>query len=411
MDISDAMDPSNAVDPSNAMDPSDAGDARPDVVVIGAGPGGLATAAELGRRGLSAVVVDKADAVGSAWRQHYERLHLHTIRWNSHLPGLKIPRSYGRWVARADVVRYLESYATHHRLNVALGVQADRIERDGAGAGHDGEWVVRSPQGDRRASTVVVATGYNHTPDIPPWPGLDTFAGEVRHSTAYRNAAPYAGRDVLVVGTGNTGAEIAVDLVEGGAARVRLAVRTVPTFVRREVGPMLDNSGAGRVLRRLPVKLVDRIIATTSRLRTPDLAAHGLPRPGPGVYTRLLADGTVPIIDVGLIKFIQSGQVEAVAAVSGFDDGLVRLSDGTAIAPDAVIAATGFKQGLDELVGHLGLLDDRGRPIVRGAQTHPHGPDLYFTGYTNPISGMFHELNRDARRIAQAVAKRAGVRA
>jgi cation diffusion facilitator CzcD-associated flavoprotein CzcO len=381
------------------MDTSDGSTASPDVVVIGAGPGGLAAAAELGRRGRSAVVIDQADAVGSAWRGHYERLHLHTIRWNSHLPGLKIPRSYGRWVARADVVRYLESYAAHHRLNLALGVQADRIEREKNG------WIVRSPQGDRRAGAVIIATGYNHTPDIPPWAGLDTFGGEVLHSTAYRNAAPYAGRDVLVVGTGNTGAEIAVDLVEGGAARVRLAVRTVPTFVRREVGPMLDNSGAGRVLRRLPVKLVDRIIATTSRLRTPDLSAHGLPRPGPGVYTRLLADGTVPIIDVGLIKFIQSGQVEAVAAVSGFDGDKVRLSDGTAIAVDAVVAATGFKQGLDELVGHLGLLDDRGRPIVRGAQTHPHGPDLYFTGYTNPISGMFHELNRDARRIAKAIAR------
>jgi cation diffusion facilitator CzcD-associated flavoprotein CzcO len=210
---------------------------------------------------------------------------------------------------------------------------------------------------------------------------------------------------VLVVGTGNTGAEIAVDLVEGGAGRVRLAVRTVPTFVRREVGPMLDNSGAGRVLRRLPVKLVDRIIATTSRLRTPDLSAHGLPRPGPGVYTRLLADGTVPIIDVGLIKLIRGGQVEVIAAVSGFDGDKVRLSDGTAIAPDAVIAATGFKQGLDELVGHLGLLDDRGWPSVRGAHTHPQAPNLYFTGYTNPISGVFHELNLDARRIAWAIAQ------
>ena len=370
-----------------------------DVVVIGAGPGGLAAAAALGRRGVSATVIDKADAVGSAWRGHYERLHLHTIRWNSHLPGLKIPRSYGQWVARADVVRYLETYAAHHRLDVALGVPVERVERAGAG------WVVRSPKGDRTARVVVVATGYNHTPDLPAWPGLDTFGGEVLHSAAYRNARPYAGRDVLVVGTGNTGAEIAVDLVEGGAARVRLAVRTVPTFVRREVGPMLDNSGVGRVLRRLPVKLVDRIIATSSRLTTPNLSAHGLPRPEPGVYSRLLADGAVPIIDVGLIKLLQNGQVEVVAAVSGFDGDKVRLLDDTTIAPEAVIAATGFAQGLDDLVGHLGVLDERGRPAVQGARAHPQAPDLYFTGYTNPISGMFHELNVDARRIARAIAK------
>jgi putative flavoprotein involved in K+ transport len=371
-----------------------------DVLVVGAGPGGLAVAAELGRRGVSTNVLDKADAVGSAWRAHYERLHLHTIRWNSHLPGLKIPRAYGRWVARADVVRYLDAYAAHHRLDVALGVQVTAIERDGSG------WLVRSPQGDRRSRFVVVATGYNHTPDLPNWDGLDAFGGEVVHSARYRDAGPYAGRDVLVVGTGNTGAEIAVDLVEGGAARVRLAVRTVPTFVRRQVGPMLDNSGTGRLLRRLPVRLVDRIIATSSRLTTPDLSAQGLPRPEAGAYTRLLADGAVPIIDVGLIDLLQSGRVEVVAAVAGFDGDKVRLADGTEINPDAVIAATGFRRGLDNLVGPLELLDDHGRPTVHGAVTHPHAPDLYFTGFTNPISGMFHELNVDARRIARAIAAR-----
>ena len=364
---------------------------------IGAGPGGLAAAAALRRRGVAAIVVDKAEEVGSAWRRHYERLHLHTIRWNSHLPGMRIPRSYGRWVARADVVRYLEAYVAHHRLDVRLGVHVDRLERDNG-------WIARSAQGDLRAGTVVVATGYNHTPDLPEWPGRESFGGELVHSADYRNAHSYAGREVLVVGTGNTGAEIAVDLVEGGAARVRLAVRTVPTFVRRQVGPMLDNSGTGRLLRRLPVRLVDRIIAVSSRLTTPDLAEHGLPRPAPGVYTRLLADGAVPIIDVGLIDLLQAGKVEVVGAVDGFEGDKVLLSDGTSITPDVVVAATGFRHGLDRLVGHLGVLNTRGLPTVHGSRVHPNAPSMYFTGFTNPISGMFHELNVDARRIARAIA-------
>ena len=367
------------------------------VIVIGAGPGGLATAAELKRFGVPTKVIDKADAVGSAWRRHYERLHLHTVRWTSHLPGYKIPRRFGEWVAREDVVQYLEDYTRHHRLNVRTGVQVDRIERV------DGHWVARSPQGDLEARRVVVATGYNHTPDVPAWPGAEGFSGELIHASRYRNAAPYRGKDVLVVGTDNTGAEIAVDLVEGGAARVRLAVRTVPAFVRRKVG-LLPNSALSIVLRPLPPKLVDRIADVASRLSTPDLSVQGLPRPEPGVYTRLLTDGAVPIIDVGLIDALQAGQVEVVGAVVGFDGDKVLLTGDETIAPDAVIAATGYKQGLERLVGHLDLLDHRGRPRVHGGHTHPHAPGMYFTGFTNPISGMFRELRIDARRIAKAVA-------
>ncbi|HEV7193560.1 MAG TPA: NAD(P)/FAD-dependent oxidoreductase [Jatrophihabitantaceae bacterium] len=370
-----------------------------DVIVIGAGPGGLAAAAELQRVGKTVSIIDKADAVASAWRAHYERLHLHTVRWTSHLPGYKIPRRYGEWVARDDVVHYLEDYAAHHQLHTILGVSAERLDHV------EGGWSISTTDhGDLRAPTVVVATGYNHTPDLPTWPGRDGYQGRLIHARDYRNADPYRGKDVLVVGTGNTGAEIAVDLVEGGAARVRLAVRTVPTFVRRKVGG-LPNSAVSIVLRRLPVKAVDRIIAVSSRLNTPDLSARGLPRPPADAYTRLLADGAVPIIDVGLIDAVRDGKVEIVPAVVGFDGAAVLLADAEPITPDAVVAATGYRQGLEKLVGHLGILDERGRPSVRSGAAHPATPGLYFTGFTNPISGNFRELRIDAKRIAKAVAR------
>ncbi|MEV0245998.1 NAD(P)/FAD-dependent oxidoreductase [Nocardia sp. NPDC050712] len=367
------------------------------VLIIGAGPGGLAAAACVTRAGREVVLVDKADSVASAWRGHYERLHLHTIRHHSHLPGYKFPRAYGDWVARADVVRYLEDYSAHHELRVRCGVTIDRLDRV------DDRWVARSPQGDITARNVVVATGYNHTPLLPDWPGRDTFRGELVHSSAYRNAAPFAGRSVLVVGTGNTGAEIAVDLVEGGASRVWLAVRTVPTFVRRQVVPGIGQSSVGILLRKLPVPFVDRFIAVASRLTTPNLSAFGLPRPAADVYTRLLADGAVPIIDIGLIDLIKARKVEIVGAVTGFDADKVLLADAATVAPDVVVAATGFEHGLHDLVGHLGLLDEQGRPMVHGGHTHPNAPGLYFTGFTNPISGMFRELALDARRIAKAM--------
>src|SRR6478609_5505435 len=342
------------------------------VIVVGGGPAGLAVAASLGRRGVPALVLERSAAVGASWRRHYERLHLHTTRRGSSLPGLVIPRRYGRWVARADVVRYLEAYAAHHRLDVRTGVEVARIDRDVSGT-----WRVETATGESlSARAVVVATGYNHTPVPPAWPGRATFTGELVHASDYRHAGPYRGRDVLVVGVGNTGAEIAVDLTEGGASRVRLAVRTAPHIVRR------SNFGwpaqaTGILVRHMPVRTIDLVASLIARV----------------------SEGSVPLQDVGLIAGVQSGRIEPVAAVASFDGKDVVLADESRVTPDVVLLATGYRRGLEPLVGDLGVLDDHGVP-VRSL------PGLYFTGFTNPISGMFRELRLDARKIARAVARR-----
>ncbi|MER5854516.1 flavin-containing monooxygenase [Streptomyces sp. NPDC059688] len=370
------------------------------VYVIGAGPGGLAAAYALRARGIRAVVLEKADRVGASWRGHYDRLHLHTTRRLSGLPGLAMPRRFGRWVSRDNVVRYLEKYAEHHELEIVTGVEVHRVERSGDGTG----WLLHASGGrELTGSAVVVATGFNHTPRIPDWPGREGYDGDFRHAGEYRDAEPYAGRDVLVVGVGNTGAEIAVDLAEGGAARVRLAVRTAPHILRRStLGWAAQYTGV--LVRRLPVGLVDRLAGPVGRMSTPDLSAQGLPRPDTGLYTRV-KQGAIPVQDVGLIDAVRRGKVEVVAAVEAFEDGKVVLADGSRLSPDAVIAATGYTRALDGLVGHLGVLDERGRPVVHGGRTPEQAAGLYFTGFTNPISGMFREMALDAGRIAKSVAK------
>lgn len=370
------------------------------VYVIGGGPGGLAVAASLRAKGVRAVVLEKSDAVGAAWRSHYDRLRLHTTRRLSALPGLAIPRSFGRWVARADVVRYLEKYAEVHELEIVTGVEVTRVERDA-----EGGWLLHATGGRRLTGrAVVVATGYNHTPRVPEWPGLEAYGGEFAHASAYRNPAPYAGRDVLVVGAGNTGAEIAADLVEGGAGRVRLAVRTVPHIVRRSTAGW-PAQRTGILVRRLPVRLVDKAGELMARVAVPDLSEHGLPRPDTGLYSRV-REGAIPVQDVGLIDAVRRGAVEIVGAVASFAGDKVVLADGSAITPDAVIAATGYGRALEPLVGHLGVLDERGRPLTHGARSPESAPGLYFTGFTNPISGMLREMARDAERIAKALAGR-----
>lgn len=368
------------------------------VYVIGGGPGGLAAAAALREQGVRAVVLEKSESVGASWRRHYDRLHLHTTRRLSGLPGLAIPRSFGRWVSRDNVIRYLEKYAELHELEIVTGVEVSRIEPSGS------DWLLHATGGRLLTGrAVVVATGYNHTPRLPDWPGRDSYTGELLHAGEYRNAAPYAGKDVLVVGVGNTGAEIAVDLMEGGAARVRLAVRTAPHIVRRSTAGW-PAQRTGILVRRLPVRLVDRAGEIMCKISVPDLTEQGLPRPDTGLYSRV-REGAIPVQDVGLIAAVRCGKVEPVAALESFEDSKAVLADGTRISPDTVIAATGYRRALENLVGHLGVLDERGRPVVHGGRTAAQAPGLYFTGFTNPISGMFREMAIDARKIAKALAR------
>jgi putative flavoprotein involved in K+ transport len=366
-------------------------------VVIGAGPAGLSAAATLKQAGVPALVVERADTVASAWRTHYERLHLHTVRWLSHLPGYPIPRRYGRWVSRDRVVDYLEGYADHHGLDVRFGREVRRIDRDPGG------WRVSVDDGDHVTPYVVVATGHNHTPFTPDWPGREDFQGELIHSKSYRSADPYRGRDVLVVGTGNTGAEIALDLAESGAGRVRVSVRTPPNIVpRTALG--LPGQAVAVVIRRLPPGIADAIIRNNQRAFIGDLSEHGLPTPPHGVYSRLLETGGLPILDIGFAGAVRRGQVEIVGAVEGFDGREVLLGGGERIAPEVVVAATGFKRGLEPLIGHLGLLSAAGRPLVHGPYCHRDAPGIHFIGFSDPISGMFREINLDSWKIACAIA-------
>ena len=367
-------------------------------VVVGAGPGGLAVAAELHRRGLPCVVLEQGGSVGGSWQGRYDSLRLHTGRRFSGLPGVPVPRRYGRWVARDDVVAYLRAYAERFEVRPEFGVEVRRI--DGSGSA----WTLDTSAGTRTARQVVLATGYSRVPVVPAWPGQDSFQGVLVHSSQYREPSPYRGRHVLVVGAGNSAAEIAVDLADAGA-RVDLSVRTPPNIVRRQVG-LTPNQVMAVGLRRMPPRVVDSIVRVAQRVTVGDLSKYGLKKPSRGVYTRVIEDDVIPIIDVGLIAAVKAGQVEIVPALLGFEGPDVILAGKQRIRPDAVIVATGYRRGLERLVGSLGIVDERGKPTVSGKNTAPEAPDLYFTGFTNPISGMFRELKIDARRIARAIAKR-----
>jgi hypothetical protein len=349
--------------------------------------------------GVPAVVLEQRSRVGASWRGHYDRLHLHTARTLSALPGRGIPRRHGRWVPRDGVVSYLEEYAEQNRLDVRFDTEILRLER------RDGSWLLGSaPDGSIEADQVVIATGYNRRPFLPAWAGRDEYEGSLIHAASYRNSAAYRDKHVLVVGAGNSGAEIAVDLVEGGAAGVRLAVRTPPQiFPRQALG--IPAQAIGICIPHLPVPLGDRILALLQRVFVGDLSRHGMPRPGRRPYSDYLARNVIPILDIGMVGLLERGALEIVPGVRAFEGNAVLLSDGSRITPDAVIAATGYRRGLEPLVGHLGVLDPGGHPLVHGAETHPSAPGLYFIGFNNPLGGNLRELGIQARGIAKAAVR------
>ena len=164
--------------------------------------------------------------------------------------------------------------------------------------------------------------------------------------------------------------------------------------------------GTGILVRRLPPRLVDRVAAVLAVVQEPDLTDYGMPRAGTDLYSRVLV-GRVPVQDVGIVDAIRARRVEPVAAVQAVEGGDVVLADGSRVQPVGRRRATGYRAGLEPLVGHLDVLDGRGLPLVHGAHEPAGAPGLWFTGYTNPISGMLRELRIDAERIAAAVSREA----
>jgi putative flavoprotein involved in K+ transport len=367
------------------------------VVVVGGGAAGLSTAAALSRLGIDAVVLEQDAELGGTWARRYDRLHLHTIRRYSGLAHFAIPDRYPTYLSRDDFVAYLDEYARHFELKIVTGAAVQKIRSSEAAPKG---WTVEVAGGDAwRARVAVIATGQYRQPIIPPWDGRETYAGHLTHSAAYSNAAPYAGQRVLVVGAGNSGAEIATDLIDDGAAYVAISIRTPPPVVPRDpFGMPVQRSSM--LLSALPPAIADRLGWVSARIVFGDLTRVGMPRGDFAPYT----NRRVPVIDVGFVDALKRGRVEVKPAVERLTDTGAVFADGASGEFDAIIAATGFTTGLELLIDAPGAIDEAGEP--RGASGEPTAhPGLYFVGFTHSLRGHLFEANRASRRLARHVAR------
>jgi indole-3-pyruvate monooxygenase len=368
-----------------------------ETLIVGAGPAGLAVAACLRMARRSFTVIEQAPHVGAAWRRHYDRLHLHTHRIFSALPGLPWPRSASAYPSREEVVAYLEAYANRFQIEPRLGEQVLRVRREGD------RWRTETSAGVYESKHVVIATGYTRKPHLPSWPGMETFQGEIMHSWAYKNGARFKGQRVLVVGFGNSGGEIAIDLWEHGA-RPSIAVRgPVNITVRDFFG--IPNLLFSLFLSKLPTGLADAIAAPLLYLRFGDIRKMGFQKSRYGPFGQMKYEKRIPLIDIGTIKLIRQGELQLQPGIERFTPEGVVFTDGREERFDAVVLATGYRPALGEFLQVDGLLDEEGAPTVFG--TVHHVPGLHLVGFFVSPTGMLRSISQQARQVARAIAKAA----
>lgn len=368
-------------------------------LIIGASFAGLATAAALQQQGQPFTLIEKAAQPGAPWRQHYERLHLHTHKEFSHLPFRKFPAAAPRYPSRDEVVDYLEDYMRTLQLQPLFDTEVLSVTHE------NGRWITHTDQRTFVSHNLVMATGAFSKPRPVHFPGLQSFAGEVMHSHEYRNAKAYVGKPVLVVGFGNSACEIAVDLAEQGA-KPAMAVRSPVNIVPRDVlgVPVVTLSW---MMRNLPPHVADAISAPLMHLLIGDVQDLGLQPMPYGPLEQIARDGKAPVLDIGAVRMIRRGQIQVYGDVERIDGRTVFFKGGEAARFDAIIAAIGYEANHKELLqAEPERFEDLRNPI--GKQAYFGKDGLYFCGYYISPTGQIREIRSDAMAIAGDIAKRAG---
>jgi indole-3-pyruvate monooxygenase len=363
-------------------------------LIIGASAAGLATAACVKRRGIDFIILEKYPAVATPWRNHYDRLHLHTSKKNSALPFKKFHWSLPKYPSRQQVVDYLEEYAKKLTIHPVFNTEALSVKKE------DNNWVTETNNGTYRSKYVIIATGLNKQPYCPELEGMSSFTGKVLHSSQFKNGREFTGKNVLVVGFGNSACEQAICLYEHGAIPF-LSVRSPVNVLPRDIFgfSVLE---LGKLTSVFPPRIADKINAPLVRMLVGDIRKLGLKKSVYGPMEQIEKQKRIPLLDIGTIKLIKQGHIKVYGDIMGIEDNIIHFENNKQQHFDAIILATGYRHNLESFLSPgTDRLEDLARPA--GKQSCFGKDGLYFCGFYLSPTGMMREIGIEARKIAKDI--------
>jgi indole-3-pyruvate monooxygenase len=366
-------------------------------LIVGASISGLASAGCLGVAGIDYIIIEKHPAVVTPWRNHYERLHLHTNKKLSHLPYKKFRRDIPLYPSRLQVIEYMDCYQKEFGIDPIFNTAARSIYKEGD------YWITETSTGNFRSKNLIMATGAYGLPRAIDFKGMDTFPGKILHSSDFKNGQAFKNQKVLVVGFGNSACEIALNLHEQGASP-SLSVRSAVNVLPRDILgiPVLQ---LGLLMSVLPPRLADKLNAPIIRTITGDIRRLGLRKLPYGPLEQIQKDQTVPLLDIGTLKLIRSGNCIVYDEIDFIQNKTVFFKSGRKKDFDTIIAAIGYNKGFEQDLLRVDKCRFEDLNVKVENQKYFGKDGLYFCGFYVSPTGQIREIGLDAQKISKSITK------
>ncbi|MCD9559518.1 putative indole-3-pyruvate monooxygenase YUCCA5 [Datura stramonium] len=373
-------------------------------VIVGAGPSGLAVGACLKEQGVPFVILEKDDCIASFWHKlTYNSLKLHLPKKFCQLPILPLPESYPKYLSKTQFIEYLECYARHFDINprfneCVLSAKYDQVcslwrVKAVTLSGSKFEYICR---------WLVVATGENAERVVPDIEGLREFGGEVLHTCDYKSGEKFHGKKVLVVGCGNSGMEISLDLCKYDA-QPSIVCRSSVHVLPRDIFGISTLELAIFMVQWLPLWLVNKILLFFTWFILGNTEKYGLERPLVGPLQLQNTRRKHLVLDTGAIEKIRSGKIKVIPGINKLSCGIAELVTGEKLEIDSIILATGYTSNVPYWLQETELFSKSGFPKAKFPDSWKLGKSgLYAAGFTKKgLTGA----SADAIKIAQDIGK------